>query len=60
MFAAPFPLGFKVALELRGFQMGPALLPPSHADSYQIHVVRSRLKMLMEPILEQYGEEIAL
>ncbi len=58
MFAAPFPIGFKLALELRGFNMGPALIPPSHADSYQIHIVRSRLKMLMEPILEQYGEKI--
>jgi len=58
MFAAPFPIGFKLALELRGFKMGPPLIPPSHADTFQIHIVRSRLKMLMEPILEKYGETI--
>ena len=60
MFAAPFPIGFKIALELRGFEMGPPLMPPSHADAFQINIVRSRLKMLMEPILEKYGEAVSL
>jgi 4-hydroxy-tetrahydrodipicolinate synthase len=59
MFAAPFPIGFKLALELRGFKMGPPLLPPSPADSYQIRTVRSRLKMLMEPLLNRYDEQMA-
>lgn len=54
MFAAPFPIGFKLALELRGIEMGPPLIPPSAADTYQINTVRSRLKMLIEPIIEEY------
>lgn len=58
MFAAPFPIGFKLALELRGFEMGPPLLPPSHADAYQINTVRSRLRMLMEPLLQKYDETV--
>ena len=58
MFAAPFPVGFKLALELRGIKMGPALLPLSPADSYQTHTVRSRLRMLMEPLLAEYGEKV--
>jgi len=60
MFAAPFPIGFKIALELRGFEMGPPLLPPSHGDAYQISLVRSRLRMLMEPLLEKYDETVVM
>jgi 4-hydroxy-tetrahydrodipicolinate synthase len=64
MFAAPFPIGFKLALELRGIKMGPPLIPPSAADTYQINTVKSRLKMVMEPIIEAYcvplkSEELA-
>ena len=59
MFAAPFPIGFKLALELRGFEMGPPILPPSPADMYQIKTVTSRLRMLMEPLLEKYDEQVA-
>lgn len=59
MFAAPFPIGFKIALELRGFKMGPPLLPPSHGDAFQINTVTSRLRMLMEPLLDEYGETVA-
>jgi hypothetical protein len=56
MFAAPFPVGFKLALELRGFKMDPAILPLAYADAYQVSIVRFRLKMLMDPLLEPYGE----
>ena len=59
MFAAPFPIGFKLAMEMRGIKMGPPLIPPSAADMYQINTVKSRLKMLMEPILAEYGESVA-
>lgn len=59
MFAAPFPVGFKVALELRGFRMGPPRLPLSHADAYSVSNVRSRLRMLMQPALEEFGVELA-
>ncbi|MEN8127864.1 MAG: dihydrodipicolinate synthase family protein [Planctomycetota bacterium] len=54
MFAAPFPIGFKLALELRGIKMGPPLIPPSAADIYQINTVKSRLRMLIEPMIEKY------
>ncbi len=54
MFAAPFPIGFKLALELRGIKMGPPLIPPSAADIYQINTVKSRLKMVMEPLISKY------
>ena len=59
MFAAPFPVGFKLALELRGFEMGPPLIPLSHADAYQVSIVRSRLNMLMNPILKKYDTLVA-
>ena len=58
MFAAPFPIGFKLAMEMRGIKMGPPLIPPSAADTYQISTVKSRLKMLMEPLLAELGEEV--
>ncbi|WP_272699401.1 dihydrodipicolinate synthase family protein [Desulfovibrio sp. Fe33] len=58
MFAVPFPVGFKLGLELRGFNMGPPLMPLAHGDAYQLSVVRSRLQMLMRPLLENYGEKL--
>jgi len=58
MFAAPFPIGFKLALELRGIKMGSPLFPLSHADAYQVNIIRSRLQMLMRPILKNFGEEL--
>lgn len=54
MFAAPFPIGFKLALEIRGFKMGPPLLPPAPADIEQIEIVRAQLKEVMDPVLEKY------
>ncbi len=59
MFAVPLPVGFKLGLEIRGFDMGPPKLPLSHADAFQVTTVRSRLKMLMEPVLAEFGERIA-
>lgn len=56
MFAVPLPVGFKLGLELRGFDMGPHKLPLSHGDSFQVSTVRSRLRMVMEPVLAEYGE----
>ena len=60
MFAAPFPIGFKLALELRGIDMGPPLIPPSAADTYQINTVRSRLKMLMDPLIEKHCQVLEI
>jgi len=56
MFAVPFPVGFKLGLEIRGFNMGPPLMPLADGDVFQTSIIRSRLRMLMKPILEKYGE----
>ena len=56
MFAAPFPLGFKMGLELRGFEMGPIRLPLSYTDTYMVNTIRSRLTMVMNPILKLISE----
>lgn len=53
LFAAPFPLGFKAALELRGFPMGPPRLPLSDADAAELAGVKAELDRLMPPLLEQ-------
>ncbi len=51
MFALPFPLGFKAALEVRGFKMGGSKRPLSDADQYNYQKVESRI----EKILNQLG-----
>ena len=43
MFALPFPLGFKVALETRGFSMGPPKQPLSDAERFKYRTVRARI-----------------
>lgn len=53
MFSLPIPLGFKVALEMRGFQMGPPKQPLSDAESFKYRVTRSRIEKIMKPILEE-------
>jgi 4-hydroxy-tetrahydrodipicolinate synthase len=52
MFALPFPVGFKVALETRGFKMGPPRQPLSNAEHYKFNTVRARIEKIMRPILE--------
>ena len=52
MFALPFPVGFKVALETRGFKMGPPRQPLSNAEQYKFNTVRARIAKIMRPILE--------
>ena len=59
MFAVPLPVGFKLALELRGFHMGPPRLPLSDADKKQVTKVKALLGTLMEPVLAGFGERIA-
>jgi N-acetylneuraminate lyase/4-hydroxy-tetrahydrodipicolinate synthase len=53
MFAMPFPLGFKTALELRGFDMGSIRPPLSNAEKYNCKMVRSRIEKILVPILKQ-------
>jgi len=52
MFSLPFPLGFKTALEIRGFRMGPPVQPLSEAEQFRYSGVRSRIEKIMRPILE--------
>ena len=52
MFALPFPLGFKYALELRGFNMGPPKQPLSDAERFKYTTMKARIEKIMVPILE--------
>ena len=56
MFALPFPLGFKVALETRGFEMGPPKQPLSDAEQFKYETVKSRIEKIMNPILENLNQ----
>ena len=51
MFALPFPVGFKLALETRGFEMGPPKQPLSDAHRFNYLTVKSRIQKVMRPIL---------
>ncbi len=52
MFAVQFPVGFKAAVGLRGFDMGPPLQPLSDAEAYKFSTVKARLRMVMAPAIE--------
>lgn len=58
MFSVAFPVGFKLALELRGFDMGPALLPLANEDQAAVKALRAELKPLMQAALQPFGVEI--
>ena len=53
MFMLPFPLGFKAALEMRGFHMGPPKQPLSNAEYFQYRVGRSRIEKIIQPFLKK-------
>lgn len=55
MFSVAFPVGFKLALELRGFDMGPALLPLSDNDVKAVEALRGELLPLMKEALAPLG-----
>jgi dihydrodipicolinate synthase/N-acetylneuraminate lyase len=57
MFAMPFPLGFKVALETRGFEMGPPKQPLSDAEQFKYGTVKARIEKIMNPILENLNQQ---
>lgn len=50
MFALPFPLGFKAALEVRGFRMGESKRPLSDADQYNYQKVISRIEIILKQL----------
>jgi dihydrodipicolinate synthase/N-acetylneuraminate lyase len=55
LFKPAFPLGFKAALELRGFDMGGPKLPLSGEEEAAFQVLRLRIKAAMNPVLEKHG-----
>jgi 4-hydroxy-tetrahydrodipicolinate synthase len=52
MFALPFPLGFKIAMEMRGFAMGPPKQPLSDAERFKFNTMKARIEKIMNSILE--------
>jgi 4-hydroxy-tetrahydrodipicolinate synthase len=61
MFSMPFPLGFKVAMEMRGFKMGPPKQPLSDAERFKYNTTKSRIQKIMRSILDKMdsGEIVA-
>ncbi|HWR45692.1 dihydrodipicolinate synthase family protein [Sporomusa sp.] len=57
MFAAPFPIGFKAALEMRGFDMGPHKQPLSAAEEFNLSGVKARIKNILQGLLEFIQKE---
>ena len=53
MAALPFPMGFKAALEARGFNMGPPKQLFSDAEQFKFKTMRSRIEIVMAPIVEK-------
>ena len=51
MFAAPFPHGFKAAMEMRGFDMGPPKQPLSVAEQVQLTGIKARIKSSLQGLL---------
>ncbi|MCG8334998.1 MAG: dihydrodipicolinate synthase family protein [Proteobacteria bacterium] len=54
MFLPPFPLGFKYAMELRGFKMGPPKLPLSEAQLSGFESAKSTIQESLGNILSKY------
>jgi 4-hydroxy-tetrahydrodipicolinate synthase len=57
MFAAPFPTGFKAALELRGFAMGPFKQPMSAAEEFNFSGIKARIQKVLQGIYEVIERE---
>jgi dihydrodipicolinate synthase/N-acetylneuraminate lyase len=53
MFSLPFPAGFKTAMEIRGFAMGPLKQPLGEADAARCHGVRKRLEAVIAALLDR-------
>lgn len=51
MFALPFPLGFKIAMEMRGFDMGPPKQPLSDGDQSQYNTMKVCIQKTLQPII---------
>ena len=58
MFSLPFPLGFKYAMELRGFKMGPPKQPLSDAERFNYRNTKVRIDKIMSPILARLKKKL--
>ncbi|MFC1509180.1 dihydrodipicolinate synthase family protein [Candidatus Omnitrophota bacterium] len=52
MFSVPFPLGFKAAMEVRGFNMGPQKVALSEADIAKGEGCKKRLHSILSELCE--------
>lgn len=57
MFSLSFPLGFKAALEVRGFKMGKNKQPLSPADQYSYSMIKSRLERIL---VQRLGDKVKM
>jgi 4-hydroxy-tetrahydrodipicolinate synthase len=57
MFALPFPLGFKLGMEMRGFKMGPPKQPLSDAERFQYRNMKTRIEKIMRAIVEKLEKD---
>jgi len=59
MFALPFPLGFKIAIEMRGFNMGPPKQPLPHTDQSQYNTMKISIQKALRPVIERIEQGTA-
>jgi dihydrodipicolinate synthase/N-acetylneuraminate lyase len=52
MFSVPFPLGFKAAMEVRGFRMGPPKAALTEADKIKAEGCKKRLHTILSELCE--------
>jgi N-acetylneuraminate lyase/4-hydroxy-tetrahydrodipicolinate synthase len=57
MFALPLPLGFKLAMEMRAFNMGPPKQPLSDAERFKYRNMKTRIEKIMKGILEKLEKD---
>ncbi|WP_425058930.1 putative 2-dehydro-3-deoxy-D-pentonate aldolase YjhH [Sporomusa carbonis] len=57
MFAVTFPVGFKAALEMRGFEMGPPKQPLSAAEELKLNSVKAQIKNILQSLEEVIQRE---
>ncbi len=53
MLTVPFPVGFKAALETRGFPMGPHIQPFTDSEALHCEEVKPRLKDMIDTVLKE-------
>ena len=57
MFDLPFPLGFKIAMEMRGFAMGPPKQPLSEADQAQYERMKGLIQTAVRPVIDRLEQK---